>query len=454
MNFLNKIFLRITGGGLSYFDQSQISKGTLQSVFIQGISMILVFMSNLLWVKLLGPEDYGIFVHIFNWVAILSIVALGGKEDLVLAELPKYHEQNDTGKIGFLIEYANKRTFIRSVFLTIFFLLLVYFVPIRSLTEYRSNFLFASAAIFLSAYIILNQVVLQALHKVKLGQLVDRILKPMLLILVALYIARTNFPANTQTVIVTNVGVLAICAILLFLIVNRFHHSRLLTAEPTINRELSRKTVFFFLISLLYILSTRLNMLVLSYFDPGMNTGIFNICYRFAELLIFPYYLLHFVLPQLFSRNNLSGVSYNQSLFSAATRFSLLLTIPLLILVLAFGKLLLNWFGHEFNSGYNCLVYLSLGQSLFALAGPCNTILMTQDKEKYAAFALLIYCIVLAITNLTLIPAMGITGSGLASLLSCFVYNLLLIKLTYRQSKVLSPVLTVFNTTKKPASSQ
>jgi O-antigen/teichoic acid export membrane protein len=454
MNFSNKFFLWITGGKLSHFDQSQISKGTLQSIFIQGISVILVFASNLLWVKLLGPDEYGVYVHIFNWVAILSIIVLGGKEDLVLAEIPKYKEQGDTVKTGFLIGYANKQTLFRGIFFTILFLTLIYFIPIPSLSEHVSDFLLAGIAIALTAFVIINQLILQALHQVRLSQLVDRIVKPLLLIFVAGMISLLNLSADVQTIILTNVAVLGVCAVILFHLVNRHYQHRAQLHETVINKELRKKTIFFFLISLLYMLSTRVHMLTLAYLKPGSDVGIFNICYRIADLLIFPNYLLHFVLPQLFSRNNLSGSRYNQTLFAAGTRFMLVLTIPLLILVLLFGKIFLNWFGPEFGAGFKCLAYLSVGQSLFALAGPCNTILMTQDKEKYAVIALFIYCITLAVTNFVLIPSMGITGSGLAALISTALYNLVLIFFTRRQCMVCSPVFSIFTPIRKVASSQ
>ena len=152
---------------------------------------------------------------------------------------------------------------------------------------------------------------------------------------------------------------------------------------------------------------------------------------------------MHTVLPQLFARHADTGSAYTQSLFSESNKLMTLLSLPLLLLNLLAGRYFLHWFGMDFVTGYTAMIYISLAQFLFSFFGPANTILMMQDREKYSAFCLLVYVLVLLAFSRLLIPSGGITGGALAILLSSAVYNILLAMVTYRLTGIRSPFFTI-----------
>jgi O-antigen/teichoic acid export membrane protein len=180
-------------------------------------------------------------------------------------------------------------------------------------------------------------------------------------------------------------------------------------------------------------------MLILPWFATEASIGIFNISYRFADLLIFPFFLMHTVLPQLFARHSSTGIAYTQSLFSESNRLMTLLSIPLLLLNILLGKFFLGWFGPQFVDGYMALLFISLAQFLFSFFGPANTILMMQDREKYSAGCLLVYVLTLSAASRWLIPIAGLTGGALAILIGSLVYNVILAVALWRLCGVRSP---------------
>ncbi len=182
-------------------------------------------------------------------------------------------------------------------------------------------------------------------------------------------------------------------------------------------------------------------MLFLPLHLPAKEVGVFNIAYRFADLLIFPFFLMHTVLPQLFARHAATGRVYTQALFSESNKLMVLLSIPLLLVNLAAGPVLLRLFGPEFVSGYRAMIYISLAQFLFSLFGPANSILMMQDRERYSAICLFVYVGLLAATSWWLIPARGISGGAMAILISSGAYNVLLSVVVWRVCGVRSPFL-------------
>ncbi len=82
-----RIVSRFLADGVTATDRHRIIRGTLHSFLIQGFSVALVFASNWWLVRSSNPEAYGNYVHVFNWVSILSVLVMGGRDDLVLAQL-------------------------------------------------------------------------------------------------------------------------------------------------------------------------------------------------------------------------------------------------------------------------------------------------------------------------------------------------------------------------------
>ena len=433
-------------GGATDEDRQRIIRGTLHSFLIQGFSVLFVFVSNLYLVRSSDTDSYGLYVHIFNWVSILSVIVMGGRDDLVLAQLPRYMAGSQHSRLVRLVRAANRWILGAALIVGGAFLTLIFLLPVETLSEHQPLFRIAMIAVYFTACLSLNQLILQALNHIRLSQIVEKILKPLLLIgaIGLLRLAggsHTTIPFNATTLVILSTIVLGICCGGVLLLVGRKTGQYDLPAtgiQPA--EKLSGKTGYFFAISLLYLLSTKITMLILPYFTHQQKEiGIFNIGYRFADLLIFPFFLMHTVLPQLFARHADTGKVYTQSLFSESNKLMTLLSLPLLLLNLLAGRYFLHWFGADFGTGYTAMIYISLAQFLFSFFGPANTILMMQDKEKYSAVCLLVYVLVLLATSRLLIPSGGITGGALAILLSSAVYNLLLAVVTYRLTGIRSP---------------
>jgi O-antigen/teichoic acid export membrane protein len=431
--------------GVTATDRRRIIRGTLHSFLIQGISIGLVFVSNLWLVRSSNAQAYGDYVHVFNWVSILSVLVMGGRDDLVLAQLPKYLGAGRHGQLLRLVRKANGFIALSALVIGGAFLILITAFHIPSLSQHRPLFLVAMAAVYFSASLTLNQMILQALNHVRSSQIVEKIARPLLLLLFTGLFRLSVTTLNGHELVV--LGTLAsgiCCALILLMVFRRANKLTVSVEENPANEKHGSKTVYFFLISLLYLLSTKITMLILPLFNPESAIGIFNISYRFADLLIFPFFLMHAVLPQLFARHDMDEKEYTRSLFRESNKLMALLALPLLLLNILAGPFLLRLFGPVFQTGYTALIYISLAQFLFSVFGPTNTILMTQGRERYSAFCLLVYVILLAVTSWLLIPVSGITGGALAILLSSAGYNILLAVIVYRLYGICSPFFSFF----------
>src|SRR6185437_6480209 len=434
--------------GVTAPDRRRIIRGTLHSFLIQGFSIALVFISNWWIVRLSDPDDYGRYVHVFNWVSILSLIVLGGRDDLVLAHLPKYVRSGLHRQLVRMVQQANSWVLLAALVVCGAFLALITGFPVRSLSENAVLFRYGLCAVYFSASLGLNQMILQAMNHIRLSQIVEKIARPLLLILftAVFHWAETGFDAAHLVVLGTLASGIC-CGIILLLIfgkTGRYHKSAGDggTAQDAPPERLARRTFYFFVISLMNLLATKITMLILPLFTPARDVGIFNISQKFADLLIFPFFLMHTVLPQLFARHSQEEVGYTRSLFRESNRLMALLAVPLLGVDLLAGPFLLRLFGPAFAAGYTALVYISLAQFLFSLFGPTNTILMMQGKERSSAICLLVYVGLLVLVSRLLIPVSGITGGALAILISSAGYNILLAVIVYRQYGICSPFLS------------
>jgi len=428
--------------GLSGSDRRRIVRGTLQSFLIQGGSVVLVFLSNLLLVRASDATSYGLYVHVFNWVSILSVVVLGGRDDLVLAQLPRYTGAQHSRLVR-LVRTVNRWVLAAALAVGVLFIGLLDWVPIKTLSDHQALFRLAMIAVYLTAALGLNQLVLQALNNIRLSQVVEKLVKPLLLIIGVGLLWLTGAPLTARVLVILSCMVLGICCIGVGWLVFRKIKVYVPPAGEPAKTEggLTRKTFYFFAISLFTLLGTKVTMLLLPLYLPAASIGVFNIAYRFADLLIFPFFLMHTVLPQLFARHTATGRTYTQSLFSESNKLMVLLSIPLLLAIVVAGPFLLRLFGQDFAGGYRALIYISLAQFLYSVFGPANTILMMQDREKYSAGCLLVFVGVLAAASWWLVPVGGVTGGALAILVSSAFYNILLAVVVWRVCRVRSPFL-------------
>ena len=412
----------------------------MQSLIIQGLSVIMVFAGNLLLARWAGADDYGKYVHIFNWISILGVIATGGREDLVLTELTQYHHSGQPGRIGLLIKRTNAHVLIASLLLGFLFITIITIFPIPALHEYRLDFLIAWGAVYFMAFLSLNQFILQSLNYIRLSQITDRLIRPFLIILLFGILLVLGYHAGSRPLIVLVETDLGICCLILAVILLKKTKPFFEPGEQVLPRDnLTRKTLYFFSITMMTLIITKISMLVLPYFAPRRDIGIFNVSYRFADLVVYPFFLMHSVLPQLFARHTFAEVTYKQSLYNSSTKMMTALCLPLLLVNVLAGRFLLGLFGKDFTAGYTAMILLSVSQFFYSLFGPANTILMMQNREKQSAICLLVYVVLLLVSNLLLVPLWGVTGGAVAMLVSCLIYNIILAVQAYRLSGVISP---------------
>ena len=201
--------------GVTVTDRRRIIRGTLHSFLIQGVSIALVFVSNWWLVRCTDTSSYGLYVHVFNWVSILAVLVIGGRDDLVLAQLPKYIAAGQGSRVLRMVRAANGWMLLSALLVCGGFLAVISLIPLRSLSDHRPLFLIGVAAVYFSACLSLNQMILQALNHIRTSQVVEKIVRPLLLIVFTAVFRLSMGRFDSRTLVVLATAVSGLCCIVI-----------------------------------------------------------------------------------------------------------------------------------------------------------------------------------------------------------------------------------------------
>ncbi|MGQ8337274.1 lipopolysaccharide biosynthesis protein [Sunxiuqinia sp. A32] len=165
------------------------------------------------------------------------------------------------------------------------------------------------------------------------------------------------------------------------------------------------------------------------------NTGIYSISFFFGTIILIPSRALAKIsspiLADSWKENDLKTINsiYYQSSINQSVAGCILF-----ILLIANLHNIFQILPAEYTGGEMVILYISLGNLIAVSSGVSLQILGTSEKYKILALQLGILIILTIITNLILIPIMGINGAALASLISMVVYTI--IRILYLKRKM------------------
>lgn len=104
-----------------------------------------------------------------------------------------------------------------------------------------------------------------------------------------------------------------------------------------------------------------------------------------------------------------------QKLFQTLTKWVLGLSFPLACVLIVFAPRLMRIFGPDFESGWPVLVIGAVGQLVNCGVGSVGFLLLMSGNQKRLIKVQFTMTVVSVVTNLTLIPVLGLVGAALAS---------------------------------------
>jgi O-antigen/teichoic acid export membrane protein len=418
--------------------------GAYKSVLMQGAIALLTFGTALFIARVTGERGFGVYTTVFTWVAIVSVGATLGLDDLALKQLPIYQENKQPALIRGLLRWSNSWGLLAGVGAALLLLLLAAKSNINGLSNYWEYYLWAVWVVPLFVLMHINQASLRALGFMGWGQIAEKVVQPLaFFVLLLIFWGVYGAALSDKEAVVARTGSFVVTVLVALYLLYKVWKPYRQTNSQQERRLWWGSSRYFAFTSLLYIINTRIDIVLLSFYNVSeAEIAYYNAALKLSDMALIPFAVLYTVTAPMFSKLYAAGrLDDLQAFYTKTTRLSFLVIAAILLVLVLGGQWFLAWFGESFVQGYPILLILCGVKLLHVFVGPANYLVMMIDLEKEATWILLASVLLTVVLHRFLIPSYAGVGAAWATFLGLLLFELLLIGLTYSKSGILPTIL-------------
>ncbi len=421
----------------THFFQDFLLKRSLNVLLIQLSGLVVAFGGNVLLARLLGEKTYGVYSLLSSWAIFLSVIALFGMDDTHLVWLPSLRLQQEKNRIADHLKWSLKVNGVTTIIVAGAFFAAAYFfkIPVLSGHAYYFNFVL----VMLCLLTFLNNLIyfLRGMDKVVLGEITDKIIRPVIFIVLLLLLYDAGKTDLLTEAVWANVAGLFFTILILVVMIKK-KSMAWQDKDDTVNRKprLSANLRYVSL-NLLYILAIRIDILMLGILSTPLNVGHYNVAVRFADILAYPIAIINLSLPSLFSKLQHEHEDVNvPKILYHVSKGSFFQCLVLGIFFLLAGNWVLGWYGGGFTAAFPVICVFLISILISAGTGSIDVFFIMHGEEKKVIYGRVVSVLLIVILNAWLIPVWGTMGAATASLAGNLVYCGILEYLFYKKYKI------------------
>ncbi len=370
------------------------------------IATAIAFGASLIYARALGPHGYGLYAYVIAWAMLLAIPVGMGIPGYLVREGAKM-----PASLRWMRRWADKRVIASGLVIAIL-MACAYFVP--QAAEARWLFVVAALLPLLGSLGGVRSALLRAKGLVARSQWPALIAGPALMLAVLAILWGLRGRLYPIELVAAMMG-----ATFLQLAINEFQLRRA-APGPRVTPAAPiriRAALPFMWLGGLYLLNSRVDLIMLGSINGAHDAGIYAIATRAAALVPFVVTAANLVLAPRIARLYHSGDhKLLQRMITAAARRAFIATLPLaLLLIVAAWWLLYYLFGADFTPAARPLQILAGAQLAVVAFGSVGTILNMAGQEKKSMIGLALAVVLNVILNAILIPRLGPTGAAIAT---------------------------------------
>ena len=374
--------------------------------------------------RILGAELYGIYTLATQWTGIMADISRLGFAGALIRFIGKYTGEKRADKIKGAILLTLKVSFIGGGILTAALFLFAgpfsravldqsqqgidwhdvaaafrFFAPAILLTSLYGVFISALTGFQQQRYVVFANSIVSNL--VKLGTLVG------------LYYFGFTLYAALASSLIQDLVIMVLGGILMLKV---FPTLRDKTVRPvTESKEMWSFSGTLFANSLFYKYTFNLDLIFLGLYRSVAEVGLYGIALKLQPLIYLPSYaiseIFNPIVAELYAAEETAEI---ERLYKIITKWSMLLTMPIFLVIVLFHKELLTIFGKEFAGASQALIILAFGNLIVGAVGIAGHVITMIGRVRVN----LINSILTAVINVTLflllIPPYGMLGAAIA----------------------------------------
>lgn len=415
----------------------QLARGSIYSLLLKIFSIFFSFLVAVVLARLLGPAQFGVYSYVLAIAALLAIPAQCGLAYLVLRETARADAANDLSRMRGVWRWANVGTLLLSLLIVCVGSGVAWMLSEKLTRIELLTFVAGLILVPLLALGDLRGAALRGLSHVIKGQLPEKVLRPAVLVFLigATCLLFSGMEWDASVAMTLNV----LAALIAFLVgAGLFIRARprgFKSAIPTYDHRGFLASIGpMSVISSAYVLNQYTDLLVLGLFLGADQVGVYRVAMQVALLITFVMQAVNMAITPYYIRLHQSKeIDRLVKLLRICSRVVLVATLPLFLMVMIVGEdILIVLFGASYAGGYHSLIVLALAQFLRAGIGPIVTLLSMIGHERQAMDGILVATGVNIVSNLILVPSVGMIGAAVSVLLSTAVW-VVIVRLSIRK---------------------
>ena len=419
----------VSGSGL----KPQLIRGGLGNLALRTTFTLLTFGLGVLLARLMGATAYGVYSYILAIIMVLAIPAQFGLPALVVRETAQSLTKKEWGRVRGLWQWGIRNTLFLTAIIAAGAFLFLLISGDRIDHGYQEPLYWGLVLLLLLAFSSLVGAALRGLHKIIYGQLSEQVLVPgffILFVLAAVFIYSQKISPSLAIRLqaLAALCALAICAPLLWLSTPK----EIKKARPVFEHKTWLSSLFSLsLISGMQVINKWVSILILGFFVPAAQIGIYRVAVQMAVLADFGLQVINPVIaPQIARLYTMGDVKRLQSLATQSARVVLFFNLIITVGFILFGRQFIRiFYGPEFSSSYYVLLILLVGGLVNSFVGSVGYLLNMTGHERETLQSRVVATLSFIVLALLLSPLLGIYGAAISSSVSLIVWNVLLWRL-------------------------
>jgi O-antigen/teichoic acid export membrane protein len=397
------------------------------SVLIRILSLSATLMGSVVLARALGPASFGVYSLAFAIVTILALPAQVGIPTLLVRETARTHARGSWAEMKGLWRWSTWVIMLSSLVIAIASLLVMFLYP----NPIKPDLLWAMlAGLVLVPLIALGNArgaALRGLRHIVWGQLPESVIRPLLLVGLVFVAWWSGQSVSAGSVMALH----AMAAALAFVVGGGI----LLRSRPVelagVLPDMSGAPAWWqaawplAIISALQVVSSHCGVIFLAIFRTEEEVGLYKVAASAATIALFGMQTATMVIsPHLARMHVIGDMERLRKLTTLGALASTALTLPILVVFLVGGRGLIGLvYGVEYADAFLPLAILTFGQAINAMLGCAGALLGMVGCERDAARWLSVSALVNIVLAIAMVPALGMVGAAIASLVSILVWN-------------------------------
>lgn len=433
----------LAGKGL----RGQLIRAGLGSAGIQAANRVLALGLGIVLARTLGAEGYGVYAFAFAMMSLLMVVAEAGVPTLLMREVAASQARAEWGLLHGILRWAGQFVALAAGVVALVGFLVLWAVGHRLSPSMLHTTALMLLVLPLAAGIKTIAHALNGFQRVVLGQVVDMLVRPLLVLLLVstafVLCPELRQPAFAMAAQLVGAAVVLVAGML---ILRRLVPREVVTSPPVCRgRQWLRSAVPFTLVGGAGVVNNNTDIIMLGWLNGPEEAGVYRAAVQGATLAAFGLQVINAVVAPQFSRLYAQGDRARlQRLVTRSAQMVLLVALPIALAFILAGGAIVTWvFGNEFASAHAPLAILAAGQLINAGFGSVGFLLNMTGHEGVTARTLWQTALLNIVLNAVLIPLYGMNGAAVATAISLATWNALLYRQVRQRLRISSIALRI-----------